>query len=402
MKIIVESLNKCKMHIPLIVGSAALLLSGCASFPSWIPSSGASKAEIEKAKSVVQVESPIRVVPITDAVARRILANQSKGLFSDALGTDTVPRYVVGAGDVLTVSIWEAPPASLFGSSVVDARAGIATTRATDFPEQMVSSDGIINIPFAGSILCKGKSLQQIETEIMNQLAGKANKPQVLVRLAKNTTSNVTVVGEVALSTRVPLTPKGERLLDVLAAAGGVRQPINKMTLQITRGDSVQSMPLEAIIKDPKQNVILHAGDVVTALFQPLSFTALGATGKNEEVNFEATGITLVQALGRVGGLQDNRADSKGVFIFRLEDPQNLGTNDRQKSTLMTPEGKIPVVYQVDMKDPGTFFVAQSFPIYNKDVIYVSNASGAELQKFLNLVATVMYPSIAISNTVRN
>ncbi|MDI1298695.1 polysaccharide biosynthesis/export family protein [Methylotenera sp.] len=390
-----EKLKLVAFLLPLLV------LNGCASYPNWIPSSGASKAQVESVKSNVQVESPIQVVNVTDAVARRILANQSKGLFSDTLGADAVPRYVVGAGDVLTVSIWEAPPAALFGTAMTDARAGIATTRATDFPEQMVNSDGIINIPFAGSIPCAGKTLHQIESEIVNRLTGKANKPQVLVRVVKNATSNVTVVGEVALSTRVALTPKGERLLDALAAAGGVRQPINKMTLQITRGDLVQTMPLESIIKDPKQNVVLHPGDVITALFQPLSFTALGAAGKNEEVNFEATGITLVQALGRVGGLQDSRADAKGVFIFRLEDPQNLGAKDKERSTLMTPEGKIPVVYQVDMKDPGTFFVAQSFPMRNKDVMYVSNASGAELQKFLNLVTTVVYPAIGIFNAAK-
>ena len=376
-------------------------ICSCTTYPNWIPTSGANKTQVEAAKSDVQLESPIQVVAITDAVTRRILANQTKGLFSDTLGADVIPRYVVGAGDVLTVSIWEAPPASLFGSGIIDVRAGIATTRATDFPEQMVSSEGIINIPFAGSIPCTNKTPQQIETEIVNRLTGKANKPQVLVRVVKNTTSNVTVVGEVTLSTRVALTPKGERLLDALAAAGGVRQPINKMTLQITRGNSVQTMPLESIIKDPKQNVVLHAGDVITALFQPLSFTALGATGKNEEVNFEATGITLVQALARAGGLQDSRADAKGVFIFRLEEPQNFDTKDKNKPVLMTPEGKVPVVYQVDMKDPGTFFVAQSFPMRNKDVIYIANASGAELQKFLNLVTTVLYPSIAIGNTLR-
>jgi polysaccharide export outer membrane protein len=63
---------------------------------------------------------------------------------------------------------------------------------------------------------------------------------------------------------------------------------------------------------------------VVTALFQPYSFTALGATGANAEIAFEATGITLAQALGRAGGLQDQRADVRGAFLFRLEDPRAL------------------------------------------------------------------------------
>ena len=389
--------NQLKLSVLLL---PLVIASGCATYPNWMPSSGASRVQVEQAKSAVQVDSPIQVVALTDTVTRRIIANETKSLFSDALGSDVVPRYVVGAGDVIIVSVWESPPAALFGSTAVDMRAGVATTRSTDFPEQMVGSDGTINIPFAGSILCAGKTLQQIETDIVSRLNGKANKPQALVRVAKNNTANVTVVGEVAASARVPLTPRGERLLDALAAAGGVRQPINKMTLQITRGTTVQALPLETIIKDPKQNIVLHAGDVITALYQTLSFTVLGATGKNDEINFEAQGITLAQAFGRAGGLQDTRADARGVFIFRLEDPKNMDVKDREKSTLITPEGKIPVVYQVDMKDPGTFFVAQSFPIHNKDVIYVANASGSELQKFLNIVSTVIFPIIAVTSIV--
>ncbi len=187
----------------------------------------------------------------------------------------------------------------------------------------------------------------------------------------------------------MPLTAKGERLLDAVAAAGGVRQPVGKTTVQVTRGEVVQSMALDSVIQDPKQNIVLQPGDVVTALFQPLSFTALGATGKNEEVFFEAQGITLAQALARAGGLQDQRADAKGVFIFRYEEPLVLGVAGENPP--LTPDGKVPVIYRVDLKDPRSFFVAQGFPIRNKDVMYVSNAPAAELQKFLNILTSVVF-----------
>ena len=64
--------------------------------------------------------------------------------------------------------------------------------------------------------MASGLSLQQIESDIVRRLKGKANQPQVLVRLIRNTSANVTVVGEVANSLRMPLTPRGERLLDTL------------------------------------------------------------------------------------------------------------------------------------------------------------------------------------------
>jgi polysaccharide export outer membrane protein len=349
-------------------------------------------AEVQNASA----ESPIQVVDVTDTVARKVLASQRQRLFSETLAAGAQQGYVIGAGDVVEVSIWEAPPATLFGSASLDPRAGASTTRVTAFPEQMVSSEGTINIPFAGAIPAAGKSPQQIEATIVQRLRGKANQPQVLVRVIRNVTSNVTVVGEVASSARMPLTAKGERLLDALAAAGGVRQPVDKMTVQVTRGAQVQSLPLETIIQDPKQNIVLRPGDVITAMNQPLSFSVLGATGKNQELNFEAKGISLAQALARTGGLEDSRADARGVFIFRFEDPKVLDLHG--KTPALTPEGKVPVIYRADLKDPATFFVAQNFPIQNKDVLYVSNASGAELQKFLNIVVSVVYPIINVVN----
>jgi polysaccharide export outer membrane protein len=266
-------------------------------------------------------------------------------------------------------------------------------------PDQVINSDGKINVPFAGEIVAAGKSLDEVGKIIANRLQGKANQPQALVRLVQNSTSYVTIVGDVSISKRMPLTPSGERLLDALASAGGVRQPVDKMTVQITRGSQVQALPLETVIRDPRQNVPLRAGDVVTALYQPFSFTALGATGKNDEVNFEAQGITLAQALARVGGLSDSRSDAKGVFIFRFEDANALSWPQQPVRT--APNGKVPVVYRIDLKDPSSFFVAQTFMMNNKDVLYVSNAPIAEIQKFLNVVFSVAYPVMSTVTTFK-
>lgn len=374
-----------------------VFLSGCATFPSWLPTSGPSREQVIEARSP-SPELPIHIVDVTDIVARRILSNHTPALFSDTLVSKTRNGYTVGPGDVVEVSVWEAPPAALFGSAVIDPRGGVATSRVTSFPDQMVNSEGTINIPFAGAIPAAGRSPQQIESEIVKRLTGKANQPQVLLRVIRNVTSNVTVVGEVASSTRMPLTARGERLLDALAAAGGVRQPVGKMTLQVTRGEKVQSLALDTIIRDPRQNIELQPGDVITALFQPLSFTVLGATGKNEEINFEAQGITLAQALARAGGLQDMRADARAVFLFRFEDQKAL---DWPSSVKTTPEGRVPVIYQVNLRDPASFFVSQSFPVQNKDVLYVSNAPATELQKFLNIISSFIFSATSIIGTTR-
>jgi polysaccharide export outer membrane protein len=364
-----------------------LLAAGCTQFPTIGPSSD----EVQDVQAHPG-SSAVQVVDVTDTVARQLLSQRRHTLFSEALGPAPAAAGEVGLGDTVEVTIWEAPPATLFGGGNVDLRL-TSNSRGTTFPEQMVDRDGMINVPFAGRFKAAGLSAQAVETEIARRLKGKANQPEVLVRITRNASAVVTVVGEVAASVRMPLTPSGERLLDALAAAGGARQAVNKTTLQLTRGKAFHAMPLDLVIRDPRQNVALQAGDVVTALFQPLSFTALGATGKNEEVNFEGQGINLAQALARVGGLIDNRSNPQGVFIFRFE-PESALKWPRQP-VVTTPEGLVPVVYRVNLRDPASFFVMQSFPISNKDVLYVSNAPAAELQKFLNLAFSVAYPVLS-------
>jgi polysaccharide export outer membrane protein len=307
----------------------------------------------------------------------------------------------VGAGDVLDVNIWEASPALLFGGAAVTAlpTAGGSGAKASTFPDQVVNVDGTISIPFAGTIQASGKSTQAIAQDITAALKNKANMPQVMVRTTRNTTSAVTVVGEVANSQIIPLTPRQEKLLDAIAAAGGVKQAINKITIQLARKGQVHSMPLESVIKDPAQNISLAAGDVITAYFQPYSFTALGATGQNQEVAFEGQGISLVQALARVGGLQDNRADAKGVFVFRFEDPDAVP--EQARGGIRTEDNKVPVIYRMNLAQGSAFLTAQTFPMKNKDVVYVSNASSVELQKFLNILVSGIYPVVNVNNILK-
>jgi polysaccharide export outer membrane protein len=374
-----------------------LLTSGC----SMVPTSGPSSRAISKLATSDIGDKRVEVVNVDDEVARRLVAHAQPRLFSDVLGDGSPVGTIIGRGDGLAVSIWEAPPAVLFGPGGGDPRAtsSSSTARGTTLPEQMVDNDGRIVVPFVGALTVAGKSPKQVEQQIVTRLSGKAHQPQVLVQLTRNTNTTVTVVGDVANTTHVPLTPRGERLLDILASAGGTRQPVGKSTIQITRGTEIASLPLELVIRDPRQNIRLQAGDVVTALFQPYSFTALGATGRNEEVPFEATGLTLSQALGRVAGLQDARANAKGVFVFRFEDPAHLSAEQRSNVQL-TPDGKAPIIYQIDLRDPRNMFVSQNFPMRDKDILYIANAPLADIQKFVNVIYSSILPAATAATVI--
>lgn len=375
------------------VAIGCVAISGCFSF---LPTVGPTRHQIERNQSKIDAAA-LQLINVDDTVTAQLARQRRPHLFSESLGSERIGTRSVGPGDRLEVTIWEAAPATLFGVAPASGLSGIATSRPTTLPDQPIDDDGTIYVPFAGRIPAAGKTLQAIEADIVARLEKKANQPQVFVRMTHNSASNATIVGEVNTSTRMPLVPGNERLLDALAAAGGVRQPVTKTTIQLTRADNVYSLPLETIIRDPRQNVPLLPGDVVTALFQPYSFTALGASGKNEEVNFETQGISLAQAMARSGGLLDQRSNARGVFIFRFEALGALEWPHQPVKT--TSDGLVPTIYRIDLTDPRSLFLIQNFPMENRDVLYVSNAPITEIEKFLNVLFSVAYPILALKST---
>ena len=382
----------------LLVLALVVAVAGCSRFGRSGPYAGA----LRHAGGAQVQAAAITVVDLTAANAAHLVQADHGQTFAQALGDVAPVGTVIGKGDTIDIAVWEAPPAALFAtiSPPGTLASGIQAARSTGLPEQTVDETGRIFMPFVGEVDAAGRSPIDLEREITQRLQGKANHPQVIVRITHNALKNVSVLGDVAASGRFGVTPHGERVLDALANAGGVKQPVTKMVLQITRGSTVASMPLDTVIRDPAQNVRLAPDDVVTALYQPWTFTVLGAAGTNAEVPFEATGMTLAQALGRAGGLNDARADINGVFLFRLENPAALDPAT-VATARTTPDGRVPVIYRLNMADPAAFFIAQGFRIRDHDVLYVANAPGADLQKFANTLANFAYAGLGIINQVK-
>lgn len=314
-----------------------------------------------------------------------------------------VPTRAIGVGDFVQVVIWESATGGLFSAPAND-RIGPGSRSAT-IPEQAVGPDGAITVPYAGRVRVAGRTPDQVEADIVRVLTGKAIEPQALVTVTKNVANTVTVVGEVTSGARVPLTARGDRLLDVIAMAGGTRAPAHETFITLVRDGRSVRVPMQAILTDPAENVFVRPGDVVSVAREPQTFTAAGATGTNAVVPFDALGITLDQAIARAGGLNDSRADPAGVFVIRYERPQDydqLGL--RRPEPGATTAQQVPAIYRINMRDPNGFFLARRFPVRNKDIVFVANASLLDIQKVMNILLPFLgtgAAAVAVAPTLR-
>ena len=179
--------------------------------------------------------------------------------------------------------------------------------------------DGTITVPYAGRIDVRGRLPAEVEETVLQRLAGKAIEPQAIVTVSRSLSNTVTVTGEVTNGARVPLSPRGDRVMDVIGSVGGVRTTVHDTFVRLTRGNSTLTVPLENILANPQENVFMRPGDILTLVREPLTFTAFGATNVNQVVPFNRIGLSLEEAVARAGGLNDIRSDPDGVFLLRFE-----------------------------------------------------------------------------------
>lgn len=326
---------------------------------------------------------PYALVKLTPDVVH-VLGRYTPRL-STAFADRSPPKaFRFGVGDTVSVTIFEAAAGGLF----IPAEAGVRPGNFVTIPNQAVDDHGNISVPYAGAIQAKGRTPAEIQRVIVDALKSRAIEPQVVVSLVTQNTSLISVLGDVRTAGRFPASPSGERVLDLVARAGGPGTQGYDEWVTLERQGHRASVPFGALLYEPSNNIYTLPNDVIYLYGQPQTYVSFGAAGTQGQFRFDAWRLSLAEAVGKHGGLNDDRADPASVYLYRGETrevAEQLGVDCRRF------EGPIiPIVYLVNFRDPSGYFMAQSFEMRNKDVIYTSNAASVETTKFLSFLRTIM------------
>ncbi|MGV1849247.1 polysaccharide biosynthesis/export family protein [Rhizobium sp. L80/93] len=373
-------------------------LSGCTS----LPTSGAGAKAIDSG-ALVKVSTPNRKIGIDYAVvdiSKNILSSFQKpapSSIKDGFGAARggAPSIPLGIGDVIQVSIFEAQAGGLFiPTEVAGSRPGNYIT----LPSQTIDSSGTLTIPYAGRIQAAGRGKEEVELDIVEKLSNRAIEPQVVITTISSSSSEVAVTGDVNAAGKIPVTSSGDRILDVISAAGGISSNSKETTVTLQRRGKVGTVSYDKLQNTPAENIYVAPGDTILVNRERRTFTAFGASGLNGRFDFDETDLSLGEALGKAGGLLDGRADPAQVLVYRTVDRktlEGLGVN-----TSHFGPGAIPVIFRANMRDPSALFAAQKFAMQDKDAIYVTNSDSVELLKFLNIVNSVTSTASGVSTDV--
>jgi polysaccharide export outer membrane protein len=353
-----------------------VVLGGCALMPTNGPSSWDVWAGQHDAKSI-----PYALVRVTPKVIG-VLAKTAPRLASEFEDRSRPKDIRFGIGDIVGVTIFEASSGGLF----IPAEAGVRPGNFITIPSQAVDVNGNISIPYAGAIRARGRTPVEVQQAIVDALKNRAIEPQAIVTLAEQRTSLINVIAD-ARALRFPATASPERLLDAITRAGGTGGAGSDMWVMLERDGRRALAPFGALLYEPANNIYVHAGDTIYLYREPQTFLSFGAFGSQQQIPFGAWRLSLAEALSKAGGLNDTQADPRSVFLYRGETrevAQEFGID-------CTPfQGPIiPVIYNINLRDPAGYFQATSFEMRNKDVIYASNAVSVEATKFANYLGTI-------------
>jgi len=204
-------------------------------------------------------------------------------------------------------------PTNLF----IPLEAGVRPGNFRNLPNQNIDSKGNISIPYAGTLRASGRTPAEVQESIVAALKNRAIEPQAVVALVDQRTSLISVLGEVNTQPASPPTRPASASSTRSPAAVAQRPGFRYLVMLEREG---RGRPARLARWCTSRRTISTCVRTIPFMFiasrNPRAFGASGAQG---QFNFDAWRISLAEAVGKAGGLNDTQADPGSVFVYRGE-----------------------------------------------------------------------------------
>ncbi len=342
--------------ISVALAGCGSIMSGTGPYSSSITSSSAGQ-DPDLPYKLVDL-APNNIAEYSRKAPPPTSANVSK------TGTTTIELI---PGDVIKVLISDSAEGGVFAP---------LSGGGTTFNNVRVGADGTISLPYAGTINVRGYTLTQVDNAIRKKLKGSvATDPQVHSEIVGDLSGSVLVAGAVKSPGRFSSLQGPLTILDAVNMAGGPVMEPHLINVVVRNGKKAFSVNYDDVLSGKNRQVSPRSEIILERARQ--RFVAMGSVKDPGLKDLPSRNPSLLEVLGSVGGLDEQKADPQGVFVFRV--------NQEPKDGEPAAE-----VFKLDMRRPESIFLARAFQVFPEDAVYVTNAPVYEWQKIISPIVQTL------------
>jgi polysaccharide export outer membrane protein len=372
----VESMRKLTSHAIWIV--LGLTLAACGT----LPRGAAIQSEIIKGANAP--EADFAVYKVTKALLPSVAAwpttgEQSYGWLSSSHGSDA---QIIRSGDTLDVIIWDSSENSLLMSP---------GARQTNLANVRVSESGTIFLPYVGKIRVEGRTPDSARELLQRQMESVAPGAQVQLSMSEGRTNSIDMVGGVRAPGSIRMPDQNFSVLSAITAAGGVNETLTNPRVRLVRGNNTYRTSLSRLFEDPTLDTRLSGGDQIIVEADKRYFLSLGASGTESQFSFNRDTVSALDALSIIGGVNDSRANPKGVLILREYPATALDAGARGPRQQR-------VVFSIDLTTSDGLFSARNFNIYSGDLVLATESPVSSIRVVTGLIGSTFGVVSSVAN----
>ena len=308
--------------------------------------------------------SRIELVPITPKLVAIEAAADHSNIVAPELMSYQPAEYRIGAGDLVYITVWDHP----------ELTAPSGPQQQIEANGRLVRPDGTLFYPYVGTIAAAGKTIEDLRSIIASRLAKVIAEPQVDVSMLRFVSQKIVLSGAFGRTGQLPITNTPLSLLDAVGQGSVQVGTADISGLVLKRDGREYVIDLDSLNRKNSNlhNLYLKDGDQLHLPYNDQKKVyVLGEVVATRALIFKGSNMNLTDALGSVGGLRQETSSGKEVYVIR--GVENLADE--------------PVkVFQIDLKSPSAFALAQHFKLQPQDVVYVGPADVTRWNRFISQV----------------
>jgi polysaccharide export outer membrane protein len=328
-------------------------IAACVAMTGCVPGQNAS-LNVRAAK-----DNPgyVHLVPITPQVIAEEQAADKPASIPPTLLDYQPQGYRIGPGDTLYITVWNHPELTSPAGSQNQANG------------RVVQPDGTIFYPFMGKVQAAGKTIEQLRQELADKLATYFRNPQVDVNVTGYGSQRVSLEGAFTRTGPQPIAGVPLTLGEAMGKAVVDDPNANLSDVVLTRDGHVYHLDIDRLEREGLTGQIyLKGGDRVFLPYNDRQKVyVMGEVNRPRVVRFSSADITLTEAIGAAGGL--NQVTSQGkIYVIRSTSGDG---------------GPGATVYELDAKSAVALALGSQFEVKPGDVVFASAAGITRWNRFM-------------------